>query len=467
MLCDWFVRQQQIFGDDTYEISVPSLPPGVVISSTANLEFVLKNEATITKGPFFKARSWDLFGYGIINASGALWKAQRKAGLKFFSGDNLDLLVSDVLPDAYIKAHKALIEHTKDDTTLDLQKFFLDLTTTTVGHIAYSMTISSTSPFSRAFDHASDHVALRFQNPLYRLTEVFTGTDFRTSLQEVKAFGRAIVANAKARRSHAAYDSLITNDPEPDQTNTLIDALISAFDSDAIVADSAMNFLSAGRDTTAQSLTWTFYALLRHPQVLPKLRAEIESVFPNLQTQGPDSSQPIITLAQLQPSQIPYTMAVYYESLRLYPPVPIEIKQTLTATTLPDGTYLPSHAIVVWVIWALNRRPSLYPDPEVFRPERWLDDTGKFVRRSDYEFPVFNGGPRGCLGRRMAEVMGCWVIVTLVSEFEFEEVAGTEEKGVNGNENEKEEKVSQNSLTLPMKDGLVVRVRLRTSEQEV
>ena len=61
--------------------------------------------------------------------------------------------------------------------------------------------------------------------------------------------------------------------------------------------------------------------------------------------------------------------------------------------------------------------------------------------------------------------MGCWVIVTLVSEFEFEEVAGTEEKGVNGNE--RQEKVSQNSLTLPMKDGLAVRVRLRTSEQKV
>ena len=78
------------------------------------------------------------------------------------------------------------------------------------------------------------------------------------------------------------------------------------------------------------------------------------------------------------------------------------------------------------------------------------------MRKSDCEFPVFNGGPRACLGRRMAEVLGCWVIVRLASDFDFEAVGG----------NGMEEKVSQNSLTLPMKDGLGVRVRLRTKEQK-
>ena len=62
VLFDWFVQQQHDLGDETYEIFVPSLPPGVVISSTENLEYVLKNESIITKGPFFKNRSWDLFG---------------------------------------------------------------------------------------------------------------------------------------------------------------------------------------------------------------------------------------------------------------------------------------------------------------------------------------------------------------------------------------------------------------------
>ena len=62
VLFDWFIKQQNDFGDETYEISVPSLPPGVVINRTENLEYVLKNESVITKGPFFRDRSWDLFG---------------------------------------------------------------------------------------------------------------------------------------------------------------------------------------------------------------------------------------------------------------------------------------------------------------------------------------------------------------------------------------------------------------------
>ncbi len=59
------MKCQQIFGEETFEISVPSLPPGVVVNSPEVLEYVLKNEASITKGEFFRERSWDLFGISI------------------------------------------------------------------------------------------------------------------------------------------------------------------------------------------------------------------------------------------------------------------------------------------------------------------------------------------------------------------------------------------------------------------
>ena len=62
MLFHWFIRQQSAFNGETYEISVPTLPAGVVINSPENIEFVLKNENLITKGDFFRSRSWDLFG---------------------------------------------------------------------------------------------------------------------------------------------------------------------------------------------------------------------------------------------------------------------------------------------------------------------------------------------------------------------------------------------------------------------
>ena len=61
-LFSWFVKCEQQFGFGTFQISVPSLPPAVVINDPRNLEFVFKNEAIIQKGEFFKRRSWDLFG---------------------------------------------------------------------------------------------------------------------------------------------------------------------------------------------------------------------------------------------------------------------------------------------------------------------------------------------------------------------------------------------------------------------
>ncbi|OAP63277.1 hypothetical protein AYL99_02504 [Fonsecaea erecta] len=517
VLFDWFVKCQQIFGHETFEISVPSLPPGVVINSPQVLDYVLKNEAAITKGEFFRKRSWDLFGYGIINASGELWRAQRKAGLKFFSGTNLDTMIEEVLPEIYEESTQdVLSQAAQDRSVVDLQKIFHDLTTTVVGHMAYDMEIEASSPFSKAFDHASSQIGLRFQNPLYRLTEFLTGSSFRAALVEVKRFGRQIVSEARKRRAREAFESLITNTHQEEAQlkrqrqksdnddesglgfGTLIDSLIESLGDPKLVADAALNFLSAGRDTTAQSFTWTFYALLRHPEALKRVREEIDSKFEMNPTptaeqkpldaaaDGANGDEDVeIDVSALQPTSLPYTTAVFYESLRLYPPVPFEIKQTIQPVTLPDGTVLPDGAIVVWCIWALNRSFSTFgEDAHSFRPERWLEETSrpgdgassdadtnpdmsttqqpspllKFIgsKFSAGEFPVFNGGPRSCLGKKMAELMGTWVLVRLLREWDFEEVNdGLHMDAASG------ERRSANSLTLPMQGGLPVRVFTR------
>jgi len=110
-----------------------------VITDPANLEFVLKNEHLVSKGDFVKSRSWDLFGNGIINASGDLWKAQRKAGLKFFSGSNLEAMVDEVLPEAYQRMKLQLLKHAEEETAVDMQSVFLDFTSFVMGHMAYDV----------------------------------------------------------------------------------------------------------------------------------------------------------------------------------------------------------------------------------------------------------------------------------------------------------------------------------------
>ncbi|ERF69161.1 hypothetical protein EPUS_01118 [Endocarpon pusillum Z07020] len=411
-----------------------------------------------------------LTGYGIINSDGELWKTQRKAGLKFFTGANLDTLIEDVLPNAYMEIRAVLLGFAGSGQSLDLEATLLDLTTAVVGRMAYDMNISASSPFSRAFDYASDRTGRRFQNPLYLITELFVGSKFRSSLAEVKKFGREIVWNAKVNRDKRKPEASVSG------FGSLVISLMDAFDDDPnLTADAALNFLSAGRDTTAQSLTWTFYSLMRHPSALAILRKEADSTFaqrpPDHKSGKEEHSNTLLKLsvADLQPTNLPHAMSIFNESLRLYPPVPFEIKQCQVDTTLPDGTFLPKGSIIVWCIWAMNRSPAAWgDDADSFRPERWLsnpatskdghDKTAKLITKSAFEFPVFNGGPRSCLGKKMAELMACWVLVQMWREFDFEEITGTQ-----GAEKERR---SKNSLTLPMEGGLPCYVRLRARGRE-
>ena len=161
-----------------------------------------------------------------------------------------------------------------------------------------------------------------------------------------------------------------------------------------------------------------------------------------------NSSEQGFDTTVFRPIALPYVTAVFYEALRLYPPVPFELKQCEQATTLPDGTYLPKESILMWCTWAMNRSALIWgEDAEEFKPERWLLD-GVLISKPAFEYPVFNGGPRTCLGKTMAVSVAVQTIATLQAKFDFELT-------------DKKERISKNSLTLPMQGGLPCRVKMR------
>lgn len=225
---------------------------------------------------------------------------------------------------------------------------------------------------------------------------------------------------------------------------------------------------------------------MRHPSTTTKILAELLPL-------------PNKTVESLLPSSLPYTNAVFYESLRLYPPVPIEIKETSQCTTLPDGTVLPAGAIVMYIPWAMNRCFQLWGETgHDFLPDRWLssssssssapssdadgdsdgddddDNDGnhqnhKMIfsssfnnKKSAYEFPVFNAGPRTCLGKKFAEALAIAVLVTLVPKYDFTLLQVASPSPAAG----ATERKSRNSLTLPMDGGLPCLVRRRTGGGE-
>ncbi|KAK2013852.1 cytochrome P450 [Colletotrichum eremochloae] len=449
-LFDWFTKCEQLYGYETLQISVPSLPPGVIISDPRNLDYVFKNEGIFAKGEFFQGRSRDLFGNGIINVDGDLWRIQRKAGLNFLNTSNLKVLIEVALPE-YLSRSLAFLETKADKGIVDLQAVFHEITTQLMGKMAYNMEMHAEDDFGLAFDYASGATAERFQNPLWFVSELLTGARLRKSILAVKSFGRSIVSNAtKDRKSRATNAKRISEYASKDRmgqiSGSLVQSLLDSIGDEQLVADAALNYLSAGRDTTAQALTWTFYLLMRHPEVVAKVRKEIDQV-----TKGRQDTLEKAISEQGSPTSMPYIFAVFYEALRIYPPIPFEIKQAVQATTLPDGTFLPQNAVIVWCTWAMNRsRLTWGPDADEFRPERWLIG-GKVANKSASEFPVFNGGPRTCLGKKMAEVIAVQVIATVAGHFDCVRVDDSM-------------RVSKSSLTLPMKDGLPCFVRRRGTD---
>lgn len=160
--------------------------------------------------------------------------------------------------------------------------------------------------------------------------------------------------------------------------------------SDEHLRDLVMNFLLAGRDPTAQALSWTIFCLCQNPEVGAKARQEIYHVCGDKDPEFEDINR------------FPYLTAVLNEALRLYPSVPVDAKVTGEDDTWPDGTFVPAGSMVLYDIWSLGRDQNIWgKDAEDFRPERWLE---RKDQPTMYEYAVFNAGPRECLGRRLALV---------------------------------------------------------------
>ncbi|KAI0022835.1 cytochrome P450 [Xylariomycetidae sp. FL0641] len=452
-LFSWFVKCERQFGYETFQITVPTLHPGVVINDPKNLEYVFKNEGIFAKGDFVKRRSWDLFGHGIINADGELWKVQRKAGLQFLNTANLRVLTDVALPKYLKESIEYLNQRAREGSQLDLQMVFHEITSQLMGKMAYDMEMHADDDFTLAFDYASGATTERFQNPLWFVTEFITGSRFRKSLATIRNFGDRIVDSAtkhyEHRDTHGTTLDKTTNQLD-EVSGSLVQSLLASLGAQKkIVADAALNYLSAGRDTTAQALTWSFYLLMKHGSVTDNVRKEVQHLLETSSIPSSVGKGGYFDPAVFTPLSLPYTMAVFYESLRLYPPIPFEIKECEKATTLPDGTFLPQGSVVLWCPWAMNRsKVSWGDDADLFRPERWLTDDGKLVTKSASEFPVFNGGSRTCLGKRMAEVIAVQVIATMLLKFDFSPAYTGE-------------RVSKSSLTLPMQGGLPCFVKPR------
>ncbi|PVH84305.1 cytochrome P450 [Cadophora sp. DSE1049] len=179
------------------------------------------------------------------------------------------------------------------------------------------------------------------------------------------------------------------------------------------IINSAMANISAGSDTTSISLTSVIFHLCQFPEVLQKLRGELENA-----ARSGNISDPI-TFKQAQ--KLPYLQAVIKEALRIHPATGLTLGRvvpkggaSIAGRDFPESTTVGINA------WVAGRNKSVYGnDVEIFRPERWLDDTEAVKKREAY-FMTFGSGPRTCLGKNISLLEMSKVIPTLVLNYDFE-----------------------------------------------
>jgi cytochrome P450 len=151
--------------------------------------------------------------------------------------------------------------------------------------------------------------------------------------------------------------------------------------------DEVMTLVVAGHETTASALNWTWYLLALHPEVEARLHAEIDAA-PSVTAPG---------LAQME--TLPYAQQVVNEALRLYPPGWLLSRRALEADVL-GGFEIPAGADVLLSPYLLHRHPRFWPDPDVFRPERFAAQNE--AERSRFAYMPFAAGPRHCIGETFA-----------------------------------------------------------------
>lgn len=154
------------------------------------------------------------------------------------------------------------------------------------------------------------------------------------------------------------------------------------------------------------------------------------------------------TFDQLRDMQ--YLQAAISESMRLYPPVPVDTKICLRDDVMPDGTFVGKDWFVTYHTYAMGRMEKIWgQNYDEYVPERWLDDEGMCRQESPFRFPVFHAGPRMCLGKEMAYIQMKSIAAAVIESFEIEVVNG--------------DKCPQHllSLTLRMKAGLPVTLTKR------
>ncbi len=224
-----------------------------------------------------------------------------------------------------------------------------------------------------------------------------TAARIRTLIEQLTAARAAEIA------AGTAPDDLAT------KIMTTPDPVTGARFGTAEMVDQVAIFFLAGHETSASALAWSLYLLAQNPDWQDRVAAEADAVI--------GEEIPYFSIL----NRLKLSRAVFREALRLYPPVPMFVREARCPETFRERP-VPRGAQVVISPWHLHRHERIWDNPDGFDPARWDSENGKEAQRCAY-IP-FSTGPRVCPGAGFAMAEGPLLLSLLIRAFRFETVAG-------------------------------------------
>ena len=358
-------------------------------------DVLVTNARKFTKGKVLRANR-HVFGEGLLTSEGEFWLRQRRLAQPAFHRARIASYAATM-----VEYTQRLLEDWRDVEERDAHKEMMRLTLQIVG--------------KTLFDADVERDAREVGKSLELLLEI--GADFRRTIlipHWVPTPTNLRVKREVAQIEKILYRIIAERRASGRDAGDLLSMLLAAQDEDGSrmtdkqLRDETITLFLAGHETTASTLSWTWWLLAQNPAVEAKLHAELDSILGG----RPPSFDDLPKLA--------YTGHVITESLRLYPAAWGMAR--LAAEDHEVAGYTVKKGMgVAMAQWVVHRDPRWYDAPEKFLPERWEGDLLKRLPRFAY-FP-FGGGPRQCIGNSFALMEAALLLATIAQKFRLRLVA--------------------------------------------
>lgn len=391
--------------EDAFKLDFTSAPmlmrQSFLCNSPESVQFAfsLKNASFERKAPQMRYALQPLLGDGLFISDGETWRKRRRIVAPIVHVSQLSkfapvmIEAASEVRDRWAKTEGGTVDVLVESATLTAEIICRTLFGRKLGHDYARQIVDGFSEYQRLIGQIDLISLLGLPDWFPR----WYGAALYRSVERIQQVLDTVIDSYR-KETHADDDSLIRRllDARDEQTG-------EPLDSEALRNEIAVLFM-AGHETTANALTWTWYLLSQTPDVEEKLHREIDSVtggrFP--------------TLADV-PTLV-YTRAVFEETMRLYPPVPILPREAVREENF-RGVRIRRGSLVFVVPWLLHRHKKLWDRPDHFIPERFLPEAAGSI--SKFAYIPFSIGPRICAGMSFALTEAILCLATLAQRFQL------------------------------------------------